>query len=171
MSESSSSSKAGLSLNSLRSRARSARSVSDCELTDTYSPAAIDMAPATSPATPAISTAFCVAAAAATPTIKLAVETIPSLAPSTAARSHPMRSTRWYSGCRRRRLIREPASRSEAPKQHQDDDDDQNSADESDAAMTETVAVAAEATTEATKQENDEDDNQDESKGHSAISF
>ena len=38
--------------NSLRSRARSACSVSDCELTDTYSPAAIDMAPATSPATP-----------------------------------------------------------------------------------------------------------------------
>ena len=36
-----------------RSRARSARSVSACELTDTYSPAAIDMAPATRPATPA----------------------------------------------------------------------------------------------------------------------
>jgi hypothetical protein len=36
--------------------------------------------------------------------------------------------------------------------------------------MTETVAVAAEATTEATKQENDEDDNQDESQGHSATS-
>ena len=36
------------------SRARSARSVSDCELTETYSPAAIDMAPATSPAMPAI---------------------------------------------------------------------------------------------------------------------
>ena len=32
------------------------------------------MAPATSPATPAINTAFCVAEAAATPTIKLAVE-------------------------------------------------------------------------------------------------
>src|SRR6185436_3608364 len=69
-------------------------SVSDCELTDTYSPAAIDMAPATSPATPAIKTSFCFAAAAATPTIKLAVETIPSLAPSTAALSQPMRATR-----------------------------------------------------------------------------
>ena len=64
------------------------------ELTETYSPAAIDMAPATKPATPAIITSFCVAAAAATPTIKLAVETMPSLAPSTAALSHPIRSTR-----------------------------------------------------------------------------
>ena len=36
------------------SRAMSAFSVSDCELTETYSPAAIDMAPATSPAMPAI---------------------------------------------------------------------------------------------------------------------
>ena len=35
-----------------RSRARSAFSVSACELTDTYSPAAIDIAPATRPATP-----------------------------------------------------------------------------------------------------------------------
>ncbi len=38
---------------SARSRARSACSVSDCELTETYSPAAIDIAPATSPAAPA----------------------------------------------------------------------------------------------------------------------
>jgi hypothetical protein len=35
------------SLNSLRSRVRSACLVSDCELTDPYSPAAIDIAPAT----------------------------------------------------------------------------------------------------------------------------
>src|SRR5262245_32033043 len=89
----SSSSDSAFSLNYLRSRATSARSVSDCELTDTYSPA-IDMAPATNPATPAIKTLVCVAAAAATPTIKLAVETMPSLAPSTAACNHPMRSTR-----------------------------------------------------------------------------
>src|SRR6516164_11173515 len=34
------------------SRARSAISVSDCELTETYSPAAMDIAPATSPAMP-----------------------------------------------------------------------------------------------------------------------
>jgi hypothetical protein len=37
---------------------------------------------------------LCVAAAAATPTIKLAVEIIPSLAPSTAALNHPMRLTK-----------------------------------------------------------------------------
>jgi len=48
---------------------------------------AIDIAPATSPATPAIKTSFCVAAAAATPTIKVAVERMPSSAPSTAALS------------------------------------------------------------------------------------
>ena len=78
----------------MRSRARSARSVSDCELTETYSPVAIDMAPATNPATPATRTAFFVTAAAATPTIKLAVERIPSLAPRTAARSHPIRVKR-----------------------------------------------------------------------------
>jgi hypothetical protein len=61
----------------------------------TYSSAAIDMAPAISPATPAIKTSFC--AAAATPTIKLAVETIPSFAPSTAALNQPMRPTKWSS--------------------------------------------------------------------------
>ena len=41
---------------------------------------------------------------------KLAVETIPSLAPSTAARSHPMRATRWFSGARGDRLISFSAS-------------------------------------------------------------
>lgn len=64
------------------------------------SPAAIDMAPATSPATPAMRTSEVAAEAAATPTIRLAVETMPSLAPSTAARSQPMRETKWLSGCR-----------------------------------------------------------------------
>jgi len=34
---------------------------------------------------------------AATPTSRLAVETMPSLAPSTAARSQPIRSERWRS--------------------------------------------------------------------------
>jgi hypothetical protein len=69
------------------------------------------MAPATSPATPAIKTAFGVAAAAATPTIKLAVERMPSLAPSTAALNQPMRSTKWLSGsCRRRLNDRSPVA-------------------------------------------------------------
>ena len=78
----------------------SACSESACELTDTYSPAAIDIAPATSPETPAIRMFACDPAAAATPTIRLAVERMPSLAPSTAARSQPMRATRWLSGGR-----------------------------------------------------------------------
>ena len=69
----------------------SARSVSACELTETYSPAAIDMAPATRPATPAIRMLPRSGVAAATPTIRLAVETMPSLAHITAARSQPMR--------------------------------------------------------------------------------
>ena len=54
----------------------------------------MDMVPATSPAMPAMSISELEAEAAATPTIKLAVETSPSLAPSTAARSQPMRDTR-----------------------------------------------------------------------------
>jgi hypothetical protein len=57
-----------------------------------------DMAPATSPATPAIRTSLGLAAAAATPTIRLAVETIPShwhREPPPSA--HPMRATRWLS--------------------------------------------------------------------------
>jgi hypothetical protein len=78
---------------------RSALSVSDWELTETYSPAAIDIAPATKPAIPATRTLPRLDSAAATPTIKLAVETIPSLAPRTAARSQPMRCVRWFSGC------------------------------------------------------------------------
>src|SRR5690606_7749049 len=65
----------------------------DCELTETYSPAAMDMAPAASPATPATRTAPGLGSAAATPTISEDTETIPALAPSTAARSHPERLT------------------------------------------------------------------------------
>jgi hypothetical protein len=72
----------------------SAESVSACELTDTNSPAAIDIAPATKPAMPATSTALRDAPAAATPMIRLAVETIPSFAPSTAARNQPIRCVR-----------------------------------------------------------------------------
>jgi hypothetical protein len=56
-------------------------------LTDTYSPSAIDTAPATSPAVPAVNTGARSTVAAATPTTMPAVETIPSLAPRTPARS------------------------------------------------------------------------------------
>src|SRR4051812_26831368 len=65
----------------------SASSASRCELTETYSPAAIDRAPATRPATPAVTMAAADAPDAATPSTRLAVDTMPSLAPSTAARS------------------------------------------------------------------------------------
>ena len=65
-----------------------------------YTPAALDSAPAPSPATPATSTASREGEAAATPTISEATETIPSFAPSTAARSQPVRLTKWgSSGC------------------------------------------------------------------------
>lgn len=45
--------------------------MSDCELTDTYSPAAVDMAPATRLATPVIKTSFRFVDAAATAPISL----------------------------------------------------------------------------------------------------
>src|ERR1051326_3686346 len=80
-----------------RSRVRSARSVSAWELTETYSPAAMESAPATRPATAASKTPAPLGSAAATPTIKLLVEIRPSLAPSTAARSQPIRWLRWNS--------------------------------------------------------------------------
>ena len=57
-------------------------------------PTAIDIEPATKPAIPATKIAPFGAADAATPIIKLAVETIASSAPSTAARSQPVRPLR-----------------------------------------------------------------------------
>src|ERR1700712_5516419 len=78
----------------------SARSASRCELTDTYSPTAIENAPANNPAMPAVNTALVLELAAVTPSIKLALETMPSLTPSTAARSQPERCDRCCScGC------------------------------------------------------------------------
>src|SRR3954463_6796820 len=75
----------------------SACSASSCELTETYSPAAIDKAPATKPAMPAVIPALGDAPDAATPSTRLAVETMPSLAPRTAARSQPARWLRCRS--------------------------------------------------------------------------
>lgn len=77
------------------SRAMAARSMSDCERTETYSPAAIDMAPAARPAPAASKTAPGDGSAAATPTISEDTETIPSFAPNTAARSEPERVMKW----------------------------------------------------------------------------
>jgi|GEM_PF-3462524 len=62
---------------SYRSRARFALSVSAWELTDTYSTAAIDIASATRPARPATRIPFRAVSAAASPTKRLAVETMP----------------------------------------------------------------------------------------------
>src|SRR5450432_4817287 len=75
----------------------SACSASRCELTETNSPTAIDNEPATKPATPATKIDSFDADDAATPIIKLAVETIASSAPSTAARSQPARPLRCTS--------------------------------------------------------------------------
>ena|GEM_PF-5972304 len=84
---------------SSRYRAKSACLLSAWELTEMYSPVAVDMAPVIKPATPATSTLPCEAREAATPTTKLAVEIMPSLAPRTAARNQPMRCVRCYSRC------------------------------------------------------------------------
>jgi hypothetical protein len=65
----------------------SARSLSRWLETDTYSPSAIDTAPATSPASPAVKMGPRADVAPATPTTMPATDTIPSLAPSTPARS------------------------------------------------------------------------------------
>ena len=55
--------------------------------TETYSPSAIDTAPPTSPASPAVKIGPRDVVAPATPMTMPATDTIPSLAPSTAARS------------------------------------------------------------------------------------
>ena len=61
-------------------------------------PAAIDIAPATRPAPPT-NTLPRVPCVAATPNTKLAVETMPSFTPHTAARNHPMSSFTCRSQC------------------------------------------------------------------------
>jgi hypothetical protein len=136
---------------------------------DTYSPAAIDMAPATSPATAAIKTLFRVAAAAVTPTIRLAVERMPSLAPSTAARNQPMRLTKWLTGKAEAGSSEIPPVRLKPTHKNQHDEDNQDDADDTDASVTVAVAVTAEPAAEAAQQEDDEDDDKDES--HDFISF
>ena len=60
--------------------------MSRCVETDTYSPIAIESAPALSAAAPAIARAPKVGVAAATPTTMPATDTMPSFAPSTPAR-------------------------------------------------------------------------------------
>src|SRR5271157_3222630 len=79
----------------------SARSESRCELTETYSPTAIDIDPATRPATPATRMAPFEAEEAATPIMRLAVDTIASSDPSTAARNQSERPLLCISPCGR----------------------------------------------------------------------
>ncbi|MPN55070.1 hypothetical protein SDC9_202749 [bioreactor metagenome] len=85
MSASSSNSTSGISINAFCSLAKSDFSISPWELTDTYSPAAIDIAPAIAPAKAAKTMGVRDALAAATPIIILEVDNIPSFAPKTAA--------------------------------------------------------------------------------------
>src|SRR5215207_1217960 len=100
---SSASSLRGLVASSSCSSDRSASSASRWELTELYSPTAIDAAPATRAAMPVVRSTERLTSAAATPTRRLAVDSSPSLAPRTAARSHPMRPTAWRSWWGRRR--------------------------------------------------------------------
>ena len=81
------SSASGVSASSRFSWAISARSLSRWLETDTYSPSDIDTAPATRPASPAVKMGPRAVVAPATPMTMPATDTIPSLAPSTAARS------------------------------------------------------------------------------------
>ena len=57
----------------------------------------MDIAPAIKLANPATTILLWVDCAAATPKLKLAVETMPSLAPRTEARSQPVRWAKWFS--------------------------------------------------------------------------
>lgn len=99
---SSASSASGVSRSSRFSVSSAAFSESRWVDTDTYSPAAIDMDPASSPARPAVRRVDRAPVAPATPTTRPAVETTPSLAPSTAARSQLSRVPSplpWGSSC------------------------------------------------------------------------
>lgn len=109
---------------------------------------------------------FCVAAAAATPTIKIAVEIMPSLVPSTDALNHRCGQRGGSPGAGEDDSSDTLPVRSNPTRENQYDEDDQDDTDHTDSTMTVSVTVTAEAATEATKQENNEDDNEDGSERH-----
>jgi hypothetical protein len=96
MEASSACSKMGLFSSSSRSLLTSAWTSSFCEETDTYSPAAIEQAPAARPARP-VSTIVCAEPPPPpTPAISDTLVTSPSMAPNTAGRSQPPDTSRWW---------------------------------------------------------------------------
>ena len=110
----SSSSRSGSVCCSRRSRAMSARSVSRWLLTELYSPVAIDVSPAATPANPATMIDERDASDAATPMSSAAIDTMPSPAPSTpGAGGQPMRPVDTVHVAGGRRDGRRPARRSQ----------------------------------------------------------
>ena len=89
MPTSSTCSAAALCVSSCRSLSTSAWTSSFCEETDTNSPAAIENAPAASPASPVSRIACWEPPPPPTPAISETLVTSPSIAPKTAGRSHP----------------------------------------------------------------------------------
>src|ERR1700722_8572949 len=94
MPTSSSCSAAALVLSSCCSLSTSDWTSSFCEETETNSPAAIENAPAASPARPVRTIACCDPPPPPTPAISDTLVTSPSIAPNTAGRSHPPETSR-----------------------------------------------------------------------------
>src|SRR6516225_3969578 len=85
----------GSAASSPRSTSTSLSTISCCARTDTSSPAAIENAPASRPATPARRTADALVDAPATPSTSDRLVSNPSPAPSTVARVVPPWTSRW----------------------------------------------------------------------------
>ena len=92
---SSSRSAIGCSASSRRSFSTSAATCSFCVCTEVYSPIAIEIAPATSPATPVRMMTSRATPPPPTPAISAMFVTSPSIAPKTAARSQPPETSAW----------------------------------------------------------------------------
>ena len=86
----------GLVRSDSRSRVTSRTTSSFCALIEMYSPAAIDTAPARSPAKPATRTNDAWVEAPAKPRMSATFETRPSLTPNTAARDQPPCTSRCW---------------------------------------------------------------------------